>query len=65
MKNLGYKKIKRKRIEKIRVSLHNDRTFFKENIDCYISELQIKVNEIIDLLTVQPIRKENKEGKKL
>ena len=60
MSNLGYKKIKMQKIEKIRVALHNENTFFEKNVDCYISELQIKVNEIIDLLS--PINKSGKRG---
>ena len=46
----------RKQIEELRLALHNEGTFHKENIDLYISELQFKVNEIIDYLTSQSLK---------
>lgn len=47
------------KIEKIRLALYNEGTFYKENISVYVSELQFKINEIIDKLN----SKEERIGK--
>ncbi len=40
------------KITKLKIASENEGSFYKENLSVYISELQLKVNEIIDFLEI-------------